>query len=326
LASESVDFAPVRLSLDDFPARDRLAVFREVIGRQIVRWDLTPLPDAPVAADLSWRALPGIEIVSGRLGATVIRRTPEFVADGNDGLGFLISTGGQARVTARGRELDETVSAGLMSFADLISVSTPESSHFLLVQIPRARLAALVANVDDAVLRPVPKTSAPLRLLRGYLGVLEGEGALATPRLRDSVVSHILDLVALTVGATRDGEALARGRGLAAARLQAMKDDVSANLTRHDLTVDFIAARHRISPRHVQRMFGDEGVTYSAFVLAQRLVRAHAMLSDPGLIGSRVAGIAFECGFGDLSHFNRMFRRQYGVTPSDVRAAAFAGS
>jgi AraC-like DNA-binding protein len=26
-------------------------------------------------------------------------------------------------------------------------------------------------------------------------------------------------------------------------------------------------------------------------------------------------------GFGDLSHFHRSFRRRYGATPSDVRAA-----
>jgi AraC-like DNA-binding protein len=32
--------------------------------------------------------------------------------------------------------------------------------------------------------------------------------------------------------------------------------------------------------------------------------------------------IAFGVGFGDVSHFNRMFRRRFGETPSGVRAAS----
>jgi AraC-like DNA-binding protein len=33
-----------------------------------------------------------------------------------------------------------------------------------------------------------------------------------------------------------------------------------------------------------------------------------------------VSDLAFDAGFGGLAHFNRMFRRAYGATPSDVRA------
>jgi transcriptional regulator GlxA family with amidase domain len=32
--------------------------------------------------------------------------------------------------------------------------------------------------------------------------------------------------------------------------------------------------------------------------------------------------IAFAFGFGDVSHFNRVFRQRFGDTPSGVRAAA----
>ncbi|WP_276519543.1 AraC family transcriptional regulator [Bradyrhizobium elkanii] len=43
-------------------------------------------------------------------------------------------------------------------------------------------------------------------------------------------------------------------------------------------------------------------------------------MADPRQSGSTIGSIAFEVGFGDLSYFNRTFRRQYGVTPSDIRA------
>jgi AraC-like DNA-binding protein len=40
------------------------------------------------------------------------------------------------------------------------------------------------------------------------------------------------------------------------------------------------------------------------------------------LLDRSIIGIAFDVGFGNLSYFNRLFRRTYGATPSDVRAGA----
>jgi len=44
------------------------------------------------------------------------------------------------------------------------------------------------------------------------------------------------------------------------------------------------------------------------------------MLIDARFSDRTVSSVAFEAGFGDLSYFNRAFRRRYGATPSDVRA------
>lgn len=43
------------------------------------------------------------------------------------------------------------------------------------------------------------------------------------------------------------------------------------------------------------------------------------MLCDPRYVGWTVSAIAFEAGFGDVSYFNRRFRRRYGGSPTDVR-------
>jgi AraC-like DNA-binding protein len=42
--------------------------------------------------------------------------------------------------------------------------------------------------------------------------------------------------------------------------------------------------------------------------------------------GARIADIAYEAGFSDLSHFNRSFRRHFGLTPSELRAQAHASA
>jgi len=98
--------------------------------------------------------------------------------------------------------------------------------------------------------------------------------------------------------------------------------DAVANAASSWLSLDAIAARHGLSPRYIRSLFQSEETTFTDFVLSQRLAHAHALLVDPRYGDRLISAIAFEAGFGDLSYFNHRFRRRYGATPSDVRAAA----
>jgi AraC-like DNA-binding protein len=171
-------------------------------------------------------------------------------------------------------------------------------------------------------MRRIPRDSVELRLLTGYLGILKEEHALAEPHLHRLIVNQIYDLVAATIGATRDAMEVAQGRGVRAARLRAIRTEIADNLGRGDLSVDAVATRQGITPRYMRSLFEREGTSFSEFVLGERLVRAHRMLCDRRYAAHTIGAISFECGFGDLSYFYRAFRRKYGGTPSDVRAAA----
>ena len=65
-------------------------------------------------------------------------------------------------------------------------------------------------------------------------------------------------------------------------------------------------------------------MSLSQFVLDRRLARVHRMLADPRHAHSAIGDIALAAGFGDISTFNREFRRRFGMTPSDVRRQAFS--
>ena len=54
--------------------------------------------------------------------------------------------------------------------------------------------------------------------------------------------------------------------------------------------------------------------------LLMRLQSVHAVLTEPREAHRSISDIALDNGFGDVSYFNRAFRRLYGATPSDVRA------
>ena len=135
------------------------------------------------------------------------------------------------------------------------------------------------------------------------------------------MVAHVHDLIALALGASSDVAELASSRGLRAARLHAIKTDIRATLSQQGVTLTAVAARHGVSPRYVQALFESDGTTFSQFLLGERLARANRLLNDPLQMVRSISAIAYAAGFGDLSYFNRAFRRRYGATPTDIRMA-----
>jgi AraC-like DNA-binding protein len=183
--------------------------------------------------------------------------------------------------------------------------------------------ASAISGANELSGRQTPAGTPVRRLLQHYVGVLENAGALATPDLRRAILIQIHDLVALPGRAARDAEA-AKTHCARAARLQAIKADAIENLGREDLLIATVAARHRLPVRYVQRLFEEDGITFTAFVLNARLARAYQLLGDLRHANLKVSVIAMEAGFRNLSYFNQSFRRRYGVAPSDVRAARAA--
>jgi len=78
-----------------------------------------------------------------------------------------------------------------------------------------------------------------------------------------------------------------------------------------------LARRAGLSTFHFLRVFTRVlGVTPHQYLVAARLRRAARLLADPS---RPVTDVAFEAGFGDLSHFVRTFRRAAGVSPGRFR-------
>jgi AraC-like DNA-binding protein len=148
------------------------------------------------------------------------------------------------------------------------------------------------------------------------------EAASAPAEAQELVVGHVYDLIALTLGANRDAGEVAAGRGVRAARLRAIREDIAAHLADPALSVAAVAQRQGVSPRYVGMLFDGCGTTFSGFVLEQRLARARQMLVDRRHAHHAIGAIATACGFGDVSYFNRSFRRAFGATPSDIRAVS----
>jgi AraC-like DNA-binding protein len=318
------DATLIHYSTDYFPERDRVALWREVFGRTVLRLDIEPLPDRQFYSDIKLRAFNGLVVGAGEFCGVREQRTENLAADGNDDLCLFVNAAGRYIVSQRGRDLTLDQGDGFFtSHSEMATYLRPSLGRVVGIIVSRAALAPFMAGVNDAIGSQIRRDTLALKLLTNYLGGLDDVDALTTPALRNTVAAHILDLFALAVGATGDMAALARGRGGRAARLRAIKVDIAENLGRRDLGVTAVALRHAVTPRQIHRLFETEGTTFSEFVLDVRLAHAHRMLSDPRRVALTIGAIALGAGFADRSHFNRAFRRRYGSSPSDFRAAAW---
>jgi AraC-like DNA-binding protein len=74
-----------------------------------------------------------------------------------------------------------------------------------------------------------------------------------------------------------------------------------------------------LSPYHFLRVFvAVAGVTPHQYLLRGRLRRAALLLRSERI---KVVDVALDCGFSDVSNFNRAFRAEFGMTPRFYRAA-----
>lgn len=317
---------PMRFAFADVAEREQPTLLRDCFARVGVHYEFSPLRDAPFQVDLAFNALPGLQMAFGALHASRNRGARELAAEGTDDIVLTVNLEGAHRIEQLGREVVlADGEAVFTSCADASSITQPPPGQMLVLRFPKARFAPLVSGIEDRCVRTVPRDLPALRLLRNYAEVAWDAQAKAAPDLQQCFVTHVYDLMAVMMGATLDSAAIAQERGMQAARLHAVKQDIDRSLASPSLSVAALALRHCCTARSIQRMFETEGTTFTDYVLAQRLARAHRLLGDPRRGPEKISAVALDCGFGDVSYFNRVFRRRFGAAPSDVRAQARHG-
>jgi len=309
---------PLRFTTRDLPVPSRRNALNELRGQGLL--PIAPLPDCSPHVDLlKWR-LPGAWILTGTFAG--VRQGGDSGPSGpDDDLFFGFNMSGSSLASQHGAEV--SVGAGdavaIDPAAGAFSIVRAAPARMIGVRIPRRSVPVGAAGSGASPLRLVPAGTAALHLLTSYLhGALSGS-ALSSAPLADTVVSHLAELITLSLDPVYAAAPPASIRSVRAARLAAVKADIESHLTDGSLTVAAVAARHHISARYLHKIFEDEEMTYSRFVLDLRLALAYRTLRQPRSATRTISSIASDTGFGDLSYFNRTFRRRYGITPSSAR-------
>jgi AraC-like DNA-binding protein len=246
-------------------------------------------------------------------------RDDGLVRDGDDSFSLIFSLTGNTEVTHCGRELrlgrgDATV----LHVCKTGTVGSREEFGYLNVLMSPSEIEARGALLDCAVMKRLPRQSEGMQLLRGYIRSLETIGPAISTDVREIVRGHVIDLAVLAATARRAiGESSASA--VVAARLTAALEHIAAHFQDAGLSLETVARSQGISPRYLQRLMESSGMSFTARVNELRLQRAFSLLTKAHESKARISDIALEVGFSDVSHFNRLFRAQFGDTPSGIR-------
>jgi len=187
-----------------------------------------------------------------------------------------------------------------------------------------------VIQVRDEVIQPLRAYGPHPQLLNNasksyaplLIAMLETHFRSADPidlQASEAFGRYLADIVALQLGANRDGDDQAAGRGLMAARRQLVLEKIHARAADPAFNANIVAGELGVSRRYVNLLLEQTGRTFSEHVLDRRLAIAHQLLLAQPDHCRTIASLALEAGFSDVSYFNRVFRRRFGDTPGRFR-------
>jgi AraC-like DNA-binding protein len=301
------------------PERDRFPAFREEFARRVLMMDVIDHSNGRPRIEITF--MPLGPAAAGSLLATPAEfiRDKRHLKDRSEGFVLQIVESGPIHFTHAGEE--RACNPGWAHLVDQersLRAFCPGRAMIRNVAVQAAALKTLVPHPEDLAGRAVHPGPA-LNLLKGYLQSIAALEESLSAELAPIVGGHLLDLVAAALGPTADAAELVATRGVKAARLRATLAAIERHYTDADLDLDSVASTLGLSRRYVQLLLEETGKSFTEHLAERRLRRAHAMLADPRSAHLRIIDIALATGFGDVSHFNRVFRRHFGDSPSGFR-------
>ncbi|MFT4258151.1 helix-turn-helix domain-containing protein [Microbacterium sp.] len=294
--------------------------FAELVASSFVPLEITTDREAGFAARLLGAQANDVLFTEVAATAHTVTRTERAIAAGGSGFYKVnLILQGTGLLIQDGREV--LLRPGDISVYD---TSRPYTLHFddtvrnLVTMLPQSRLSLHPSSAAElmatAVRADEPLSPVLASFLRQFPLGLHGIDAPVRARVGDTCVALVDTLFAQLLG--QHG-----GRDPRREWHERIDAFIDAHLGDPALSPAAIAAAHYISLRQLHALFADRGLTVAATIREKRLARCRADLTDPLHAAHTVAELAARWGFTDAAHFSRTFKRQFGVTPRELRAA-----
>lgn len=208
-------------------------------------------------------------------------------------------------------------------FAIVNCLFAPQYVDRALINCPS--LSALLSNEMRQFGTPPGMFNAADRIyhddsgcIRNLIEAMEREYAGKETGYLELVRCHLIEILVRTARAALDGGGAAQSHPAVAA----MAEYLHVNYAQ-PLSLKNMSAALGYTPQYLSCLFHREtGASLSAFLQRIRVEKSCALLAQSRL---SVSAIAQQVGYGDLKHFNGVFRKHMGLSPREFRARVGAG-
>ncbi len=288
------------------------------LAAAFVRLEPRRMVDHPFEGSITRADAAPIQISLVKATSHCVLRLRTHIAHTTDDLCFVnLQLDGLGRTTQRGHE--QVCARGDLAVVDTtepFEIANSKDFRLYCFAVPRRLLPRRFCDSPQLALSKNEAGRALSRTLASY-----AEFCLAAPVAFATSGAHLVELIAHAPDVL--GEAPIT-RMNAPVLLSMMLDHIDRHSADPDLDAARLAARFRCSERYVHRLFAVTGRSVGEHVNDRRvLVCARALLERDGR-RRKIADIAFDAGFRDVSHFNRVFKRSHGLAPRDFRRAMAA--
>ncbi|MFE4450969.1 helix-turn-helix domain-containing protein [Streptomyces sp. NPDC056796] len=311
------------LDTTDIPARDREEVIRLAVWESLVRIDIDHhLPPEDLAVHIGLDTVGPLGICSARATSVTVRRTPRLAREDEEPAVFLgLQVTGTSLVAQNGRQallrpgdfaLYDTVTPYTLLFAEGVD------HHF--IRFPRAALALPERALREATAVAFGSGDPLAALASTYFSQLAASEGLRSAPHADAVAEPSIELVRAVVASRLGRQDLARAPLEATLSLRITRY-MRAHLADSDLSAARIAAAHDISVRHLYTVLARSGIALRDWIRSHRLAECKRELAGPEGRARTIAAVGRSWGFVDATHFSKVFKQAYGVSPRAWREA-----
>jgi AraC family transcriptional regulator, positive regulator of tynA and feaB len=321
---------PERWRVSGASASRRLQSWTEILADTHLAFDIHDTPHTPGRFDgaVTRRKIGDLVLVDCAASPFVGHRSRALMGGGTQAtrqpeeiLGFQFVCKGVEKVSEGGREL--ALTAGDLVLWDGLQptdVEVVESFHKRTLLFPRERVLALCPRLAEVSAFPSLHDSGPARLLVRYMNALVAEFSRLDGAATTAAATAALELLRAAIEPTLPAS---RSVTRAAMRVE-IRRYVRTHLHDPALSPASIAKAYAMSVRALHALFEDADESVAGLVRSERLLRCLEDLQRPN--AGSVTDIAFRWGFCDAAHFSRVFKREFGATPSEIRRAALAAA